>query len=243
MSPQPLVEAAAEVRDTCQDLKDHLETKHVTHVYNPLAYAWDVHEDYIRTYGDDHPREAVLVGMNPGPWGMVQTGVPFSDPRIARDWLGLTGHVGEPDVLHPDRPVTGFASERNERSGERVFSLARDAFGGFDTFFDRFWLANHCPLAFFDADGSNRTPPKLWKADREALFRPCDAHVRTTVEVLEPDVVVGIGKFAERRARAALQDLDVTVGGVLHPSPANPQANQGWAKQALKQLAELGIEP
>ena len=35
--------------------------------------------------------------------------------------------------------------------------------------------------------------------------------------------------------------MDVEVGRILHPSPASPAANRGWAAQATHQLRELGI--
>ena len=50
----------------------------VTHVYNPLDYARRSHEAYLKKYGSSL-RRVVLVGMNPGPFGMAQTGVPFGD--------------------------------------------------------------------------------------------------------------------------------------------------------------------
>jgi len=44
----------------------------VTHIYNPLTYAWKAHEEYLRRFGDSR-RRVVFLGMNPGPFGMVQT--------------------------------------------------------------------------------------------------------------------------------------------------------------------------
>ncbi|MBU8913482.1 MAG: single-stranded DNA-binding protein, partial [Spirochaetales bacterium] len=46
---------------------------HVTHVYNPLDYARNGWEAYLQLAADA-PRTVVLLGMNPGPWGMAQTG-------------------------------------------------------------------------------------------------------------------------------------------------------------------------
>jgi single-strand selective monofunctional uracil DNA glycosylase len=53
--------------------------------------------------------------------------------------------------------------------------------------------------------------------------------------------VVGIGAFAEKRARTALADCQIRIGRILHPSPASPAANRGWAEQATRELRELGI--
>src|SRR5512137_2605345 len=100
----------------------------VAYVYNPLEYAWPPHAEYLRRYGRGR-REIMIVGMNPGPWGMAQTGVPFGDVAMVRDWLGITGRVSQPATLHPARPVQGFACARGEVSGRRLWGWARDRFG------------------------------------------------------------------------------------------------------------------
>ncbi|SCY31201.1 single-strand selective monofunctional uracil DNA glycosylase [Thiohalorhabdus denitrificans] len=212
----------------------------VAYVYNPLDYAAEPHGAYLERFGRGR-REVLLVGMNPGPFGMVQTGVPFGDVGMVRDWMGIDGAVGRPPREHPKRPVQGFACPRGEGSGRRLWGWARERFGPAEDFFARFYVANYCPLAFFEESGANRTPDKLPKAEREALFAACDRALVDTVEVLEPELVVGIGRFAERRAAAALQDRGVPVGMVLHPSPASPKANQGWVEQAERDLGDLGV--
>ena len=60
----------------------------VTHVYNPLQYARRPHALYLSRFGAE-PRDVVFVGMNPGPFGMAQTGVPFGDVGFVRDWMGI----------------------------------------------------------------------------------------------------------------------------------------------------------
>jgi single-strand selective monofunctional uracil DNA glycosylase len=54
--------------------------------------------------------------------------------------------------------------------------------------------------------------------------------------------VIGVGLFAEERARIALSDMDVAIGRITHPSPANPKANQGWDAIIEKEFAGMGIE-
>ncbi|MFP4560079.1 MAG: uracil-DNA glycosylase family protein [Thiohalorhabdus sp.] len=212
----------------------------VAYVYNPLDYATEPHGLYLERFGRGRGR-VLLVGMNPGPFGMVQTGVPFGDVGMVQDWMGIFGAVGRPPREHPKRPVQGFDCTRREGSGRRLWGWARERFGPAEAFFARFYVANYCPLAFFEESGANRTPDKLPKAEREALFAVCDRALVATVDLLEPELVVGIGRFAERRAVAALQERDVPVGMVLHPSPASPKANQGWAEQAERDLRALGI--
>ena len=212
----------------------------VSHVYLPLEYAAAPHEAYLRRYGQP-PRPVVLLGMNPGPFGMAQTGIPFGDVSMVRDWLRLEAPVGKPDVVHPKRPVLGFECPRSEVSGTRLWGWARDRFGTPARFFATFFVANYCPLAFFEASGRNFTPDKLPTAEQAPLFAACDVALRRLVEVMQPRHVVGVGSFAFKRAQAALAGFDVVVGTILHPSPASPLANRGWAAAASRQLAALGI--
>ncbi|TAH45697.1 MAG: single-strand selective monofunctional uracil-DNA glycosylase [Betaproteobacteria bacterium] len=215
----------------------------VTHVYNPLDYAWDIHEHYLRRYGEGRKR-VVFFGMNPGPFGMAQIGVPFGEIAAARDWLGLAGPVGQPARPNPRRPVEGFACRRAEVSGQRLWGLFRDRFGTPAAFFAEHFVSNYCPLAFFE-DGRNLTPDKLPLAEQRPLLAACDAHLRTVVQALQPEWVIGIGAWAEKRAADALSGTaavqTIRFGRVLHPSPASPAANRGWAEAATHQLTELGV--
>jgi single-strand selective monofunctional uracil DNA glycosylase len=212
----------------------------VTHVYNPLTYAAAPHRRYLERFGGG-TREIVLLGMNPGPWGMVQTGVPFGEVQAVRNWLGIDEPVCRPPVEHPKRPILGMACTRSEVSGARIWSWARTHFGTPERFFARFFVANYCPLAFLEASGRNRTPDKLPAEEREPLLDVCDRCLRRTIQRLQPRFVIGVGAFAERQARRALDGLDVSIGRIPHPSPASPAANRGWAAQATAQLAAYGI--
>ena len=213
----------------------------VTHVYNPLDYTWEAHAQYLELYGEA-PKEALFLGMNPGPWGMAQTGVPFGEVAAVRDWLKIDADIGQPDREHPKRQILGLVCTRSEVSGARLWGWAREVFGTPHRFFSRFFIANYCPLAFLEDSGRNRTPDKLPAAEREPLFKICDRALRQTVEHLQPKRVVGVGAFAEGRARSALENIDVAIGRILHPSPASPAANRGWAEQATRQLRELGVD-
>jgi single-strand selective monofunctional uracil DNA glycosylase len=210
-------------------------------VYNPLVYARAPHEAYLERYGNGRGR-VLLMGMNPGPFGMAQTGVPFGDVSMVRDYLGITAKVQAPKNVHPQRPVSGFDCKRSEVSGTRLWGWARDRFPNPRDFFERFFVVNYCPLAFVEASGKNRTPDKLPAAEREPLLATCDAALRDIVKLLEPSLVVGVGAFAETSARRALADTGVKVGCILHPSPASPKANAGWARLAEAELEALGVK-
>ena len=212
----------------------------VSHVYNPLVYARDPHEQFLRRFGEGRGR-MVMVGMNPGPFGMAQTGVPFGEIAHVRDWLGIEGKVGRPKRENEKRPVLGFACKRAEVSGARLWGWAKERFETPERFFERFFVTNYCPLVFMEEGGRNVIPEKLSAAERAPLFEACDRALRQTIDLLEPEMVIGIGAFATKRARQILGD-SVEIGTMLHPSPASPKANRGWAKAAEADLAALGIE-
>ena len=212
----------------------------VTHVYNPAIYAREPHERYLDRFGGATGR-IVLVGMNPGPFGMAQTGVPFGEIAAVRDWLGIDGAIGRPDVEHPKRPVLGWAQPRSEVSGRRLWGWAQRRYGSAEAFFGKWFVLNWCPLCFLEASGRNRTPDKLDPAARAPLFAACDRALRDAIATLQPERVVGVGTFAATRARSALADLPIPVGRILHPSPASPIANQGWAARAEADLVAQGV--
>jgi single-strand selective monofunctional uracil DNA glycosylase len=211
-------------------------------VYNPLDYAWAVHEAYLRRYGAG-PKRVLFLGMNPGPFGMMQTGVPFGEIAAVRDWLGLHAPVKTPARSHPRRPVQGFDCPRSEVSGRRLWSLFSQRYTSAETFFREHFVVNYCPLAFVDEAGRNLTPDKFGAAVCAELFAACDEHLRRVVAVLAPEWVVGVGDFAEKRARVAIEGEHraVRFGRILHPSPASPAANKDWAGTATRQMEALGV--
>ncbi len=213
----------------------------VSHVYNPLDYAWPTHASYLDRFGFGRGG-TLLLGMNPGPWGMAQTGVPFGEIAAVRDWLELEIRVSRPAEEHPERPVLGADCPRSEVSGRRLWGWAAEVFENPERFFGSFFVGNYCPLQFLAASGRNLTPDRLPRDDRQRLFGLCDEALRASVDVLQPELVVGIGAFAQRRAVATLGKDGPRVGRILHPSPASPAANRGWAEAATEQLRELGVE-
>jgi single-strand selective monofunctional uracil DNA glycosylase len=214
--------------------------KPVAHTYNPLDYAWAGHELYLKKFGSGRKR-VIFLGMNPGPFGMAQTGVPFGEIAAVRDWLGISVPVGKPASEHPKRPVEGFACERAEVSGQRLWGLFAERFGKPEAFFKDHFVVNYCPLAFLEASGRNLTPDKLPAKQTAALYAACDAHVRQIAEALKPEWLIGVGDFAQKRGEQIFAGTDLKIAKILHPSPASPAANRGWAAQAEKQLKMLGV--
>jgi single-strand selective monofunctional uracil DNA glycosylase len=238
-SDEPLVAAAAALRDAVAALRFAAP---VAFTYNPLEYAWPVHELYLRRFGAA-PKRVLFLGMNPGPFGMAQTGVPFGEVAAVRDWMRLDAPVGRPVREHPQRPVLGLACPRSEVSGRRLWGLFAARFGTAERFFAEHFVINYCPLAFLSRNGANLTPDKLPAAATAPLFAACDAHLRAVVAALQPQWLLGIGDFAGKRLRGLFEGAGCRLGKILHPSPASPAANRDWAGAATRQLEALGVWP
>ncbi|MCH7226132.1 uracil-DNA glycosylase family protein [Haloferula sp. A504] len=213
-----------------------------SHVYLPTDYARKPHEAYLRRFGKG-PKRVLFLGMNPGPWGMAQTGVPFGEIPAVRDWMGIDEPVGKPDPEHPKRPITGFDCERSEVSGRRLWGYFAERYPKAEDFFADHFVANYCPLVWMSGSGANITPDKLPKPEMEPVEEACMAHLATVLKLLRPQYLIGVGAYAEGKLAEAAEAVgaDSIIGRVLHPSPASPAANRGWAGAAEKQLGALGV--
>src|SRR5204863_5655040 len=175
-SPMPTSRARAlrtAARQLSRDVAALRFAAPVSLVYDPLDYARRAHGAYLDAYGDSRKR-IIFLGMNPGPFGMAQTGVPFGEISAVRDWLRIECPIGKPECEHPRRPVTGFGCLRSEVSGKRLWGLFAERFGSARKFSADHIVLNYCPLAFVETTGRNRTPDKLPRHERAPLFAACD---------------------------------------------------------------------
>lgn len=212
--------------------------KPVHTVYNPYDYAWEAVRLFVETFATGS-RRVLFLGMNPGPWGMAQTGVPFGEVAAVRDWMGLAPKVGAPAIQHPARPIEGLACPRSEVSGRRFWGLMSARFKRPSDFFRSHFVLNYCPLMFVSATGANLTPDKLPAREQHPLLTACDAALADVIAALRPEFLVGVGGFAETALRRVAPDARVVR--LLHPSPASPAANRDWAGAAVRQLVEAGV--
>jgi Uracil DNA glycosylase superfamily. len=213
------------------------------YIYNPLTYAWAMHELYIRTYLRC-PVRALLLGMNPGPWGMTQTGVPFGEVEAVKHFLKLEAEIAKPLVEHPARPVLGLQTKRSEVSGKRLWGLIAEHYCSAEAFSKEMAVINYCPLVFMDRKptAKNITPDMLVTGERLALETICDRYLLDMIDLLEPTHLIGIGKYAMQKfTHVAKNRSDVVISSILHPSPASPQANHGWKEKVEEQLRSLGV--
>jgi single-strand selective monofunctional uracil DNA glycosylase len=233
----PLVIAAHELRES---LRGTVFSPPVTHTYQPLDYAWQTHCQYLQRYGTGKKR-VLFLGMNPGPFGMTQTGVPFGEISFVRDWMKISGSVDQPSYPHPKRPIEGFACQKSEVSGRRLWGLFAHCYPQADDFFRDHFVANYCPLVWMSASGANITPDKLPASEMQAVEAACLIHLRRVIDALAPEYLIGVGAYAEQRMRLAMPHFPHIIGKILHPSPASPAANRDWSGTARQQLMALGV--
>ncbi len=223
-----MIEASSKLRDDVEAFADSLVSEgSVDAVYNPLSYAWKPHRAYVELASGGGAK-TLLLGMNPGPHGMGQMGIPFAATSVVRDLLKIRNlEVGQPRNPHPKRPVSGLDWPKEEVSGTRLWSLLAEEYGGAESIFQSVFLLNHCPLMLFSGDrATNITPDKIAGPTTRALLERCDEHLREVVEIMQIERVIGVGRYSQKRALNALSDTDVKVTTCWHPSPASPLANR-----------------
>lgn len=240
------MELCTELIDAGRSLADELRplrfSDPVTHIYLTLDYAGAGHEAYLAKFGATRKR-VLMLGMNPGPYGMAQTGVPFGEIAAVRDWMGLNPKIGKPTDEHPKRKILGMDCPKSEVSGRRLWGLFSEKFPDAENFFQDHLVINFCPLVWMNDTGANLTPDKIRAAEMTAVDAVCQKHLRRVIELLEPEWLVGVGAYAEMQLSKARDTLGISakIGKILHPSPASPAANRGWAEVAERQLRELGV--
>jgi len=216
----------------------------VTHTYNPLEYAWKPHVEYLNKFANTKKR-VLFLGMNPGPWGMAQTGIPFGEIDAVRDWMQIETSVTTPSNEHPKRPITGFQTTRSEVSGRRLWGMFAEHYPNAEDFFADHFVSNFCPLVWMADTGRNITPDKLPKSESTPVDIACRKHLAKTIEILQPEHLIGVGAFAEKQLIATTKEHlpknTFKIGKILHPSPASPIANKYWPQKAIDQLKEQTI--
>ena len=240
---QALIEASRRLSAACDSLIAPLAKQTIAkHITNPLDYARDCHEDYLQRYGTLGAK-TLMLGMNPGPWGMAQCGVPFGATAMVRDLLEINHPVDQPKNAHPKRPIIGVSLSRQEASGTRLWSLLNQHYGTAEQIHKQVFLLNHCPLLLLDENARNITPDKISGKAVTKLMDVCDQHLRDVVDALAVTRIIGVGKYAEKRAKLALVGRDeISISSCWHPSPASPLANRNdgkdWRDNVISVLDE-----
>ncbi|KAL1451943.1 hypothetical protein WDU94_006272 [Cyamophila willieti] len=172
----------------------------IEYIYNPLDYAFELHSKYVYKYCTSK-KKILFLGMNPGPWGMVQCGIPFGEVKAVKGFLNIEGEVNQPDKFHKDRPITGLDCPRSEISGKRLWELASQLSDGkAENFFRHAYVHNYFPLAFLSKTAKNITPAELKnKITIEKLNSICDKSLSDIIQHLGVDTVIAIGKAKDEK--------------------------------------------
>jgi single-strand selective monofunctional uracil DNA glycosylase len=232
-----LIDAADELRSELRNLSF---SEPVSHTYHPLDYAWEAHCSYLANYGSS-TKKVLFLGMNPGPFGMTQTGIPFGEIAAVRDWMKIECAIQQPEKIHPKRPIEGFQCQKSEVSGKRLWGLFSSIYPNANDFFQHHFVANYCPLVWMSATGANITPDKIHTSEIKHVEASCLKHLKKLIAILQPKFLIGVGAYAEQRMQQTSINKSDKVGKILHPSPASPAANRDWVGTATKQLKDLGV--
>ena len=241
MIVERMIEASSKLRDDVEKFSDSLVKEgSVDAVYNPLAYAWEPHRAYLELASGGGAK-TLLLGMNPGPHGMGQMGIPFAATSVVRDLLKITDlEVGQPRTPHPKRPISGLDWPKEEVSGTRLWGLLANEYGSAESIFKSVFLLNHCPLMLFSGErATNITPDKITGPTTKALLERCDDHLREVVDIMQIERVIGVGRYSEKRALNALSGIDISITTCWHPSPASPLANRNKGEDWKKNVRNV----
>ena len=241
MIVERMIEASSKLRDDVEKFADSLVKEgSVDAVYNPLAYAWEPHRAYLELASGGGAK-TLLLGMNPGPHGMGQMGIPFAATSVVRELLKITNlEVGQPRKPHPKRPISGLDWPKEEVSGTRLWSLLANEYGSAESIFKSVFLLNHCPLMLFSGERATYiTPDKITGPTTKALLERCDEHLREVVDIMQIERVIGVGRYSEKRALNALSGIDISVTTCWHPSPASPLANRNKGEDWKKNVRNV----
>ncbi|XP_013171163.1 PREDICTED: single-strand selective monofunctional uracil DNA glycosylase [Papilio xuthus] len=214
-------------------------------IYNPTIYARHTFEMYVRKYCNTK-KSIMFFGMNPGPFGMSQTGVPFGDVSSVREWLGIEGPVGKPPKELETRPVRGFECTRTEISGKRFWGLLKEICGTPEKFFESSFVYNYLNQQWMKTNGCNLTPGDFKVTEMKALYEICDPIFIKVLELYNVQTIIAVGKFCETRAHKAIEAYLPSKGKTIkvlylpHPSPRTVN-NNNWDEKALEYLERYDL--
>lgn len=227
-------------------------TKPIAGVLNSHQYAFCPFGEYCNMFAPAGQQPlALFVGMNPGPYGTAQNGIPFGCSSFVNNWMGITqGTAGSAAVKGTELKegidghgfeycpaVLGLRCKKEEVSGKRLWGWAQSVVGGgkAEAFFRHAFVYTYCPLAFF-AGGANVPLADLPVAERRTIEEHCDQALLALVLEMKPVYVIGVGNYAYSKAEKAVTKAAVESCSphsmvalkVAHPSPASPGAAAFW---------------
>nr|XP_022920875.1 single-strand selective monofunctional uracil DNA glycosylase-like [Onthophagus taurus] len=209
----------------------------VHYIYNPLEYAWEPHSTFVKTYCKG-TKDVLFLGLNPGPWGMCQTGIPFGEVNISKEWLKMNGEVEKPKDECPKKQIKGFECHRSEESGKRFYGFFKNLCRTPEAFFKNAFVYNLCPLAFMKKESANITPHELKGQIKKDIENICGKTLVDILKLLDIKIIVALGRYTEKQAIEITQGFQlghIKVIYMPHPSP-RVVGNNNWAEKAQNVL-------
>jgi len=208
-------------------------------VWNPALYALDIYQEYLTKFPPE-PGAILALGLNPGPYGMAQTGIPFTDCRTASGALGMEMTIpgkAPDDLISRLKKANGKWRGTYERSSLGMYRFLILAWGDIKTAYRNWFVGNPCPLLFLDPERWNVTPadPRLRRMKEVGELR--QRAVIGFSEILNPRGIVCFGKdVAKAVGEVAIRQVGPDrVVFYEHPARAVPEK---WAAGLLQELTQ-----
>jgi hypothetical protein len=202
---------------------------------NVHAHALPAYEAFLeRYYADAHPPVAAIA-MNPGKFGAVQTGIPFTD------WPRGLELLPDLDKL-VDRSV-GLPNPNREQSGRRVYGWGLQRFGSYQELFRHVLFMLTCPVAVLEGQGTRVNNVPLDQLPRREAQRCLDLIVRRVPALLkaaQPKGMLLLGAYAEgvwSALQAEGQAPAIPAVKGLHPAAHMP--DPAWIERTDATWLEL----
>lgn len=224
--------------EDAESLRKELRLPKDHRILNVHTYGWAAYDAFIRTYYSDRRPRILALSMNPGPFGAVQTGIPFCDGRLARELLP------EFDRLIAQKP-SWVASERRETSALKLIEWSERSFGGIRGLYERVLLAMTCPLGILRGPNKTNVPlPALPRREQVKIEAFIARHAPEEIRFAEPSGILMLGDWAQRVWRIAVGTDPglASLPAVAAPHPAAHITNRAkyaaWTR-AYARLAKF----
>ncbi|XP_073819638.1 uncharacterized protein isoform X2 [Musca autumnalis] len=214
------------------------------HTYNPVVHAAEIHCNYLQKYLDS-PKRILFVGMNPGRYGALQTGIPFGNITTVKIGMGLKGRITPTPGQRGKIRIRGLEAPEVEHdsSSTRFWRLISELFDGaenyLDLLFEKCFVHNFCPLVFIDSDGLNVSLPYIEPNPR--LFAECRKTLGKQITLLKPDLIICIGKFVRSMLSKTRQAKGREILMIEHPSYKNYISADKWIEDAKEVFQSNGL--
>lgn len=222
MDLEAFIERVKEQAEDADRLVRSLRLPKTDRVLNVHRYAWDAYEAFLRKYYSDGKPRVFAISMNPGPYGAVQTGIPFTDKAMARQFLPNFGKLVK-------GPPAWARSERNEMSAGKLIAWSAEKFGGIEGLYRHMLLGMTAPIGILRAPKWTNVPlPALAGSEQNKVYDFIRRHAADEIRLAQPTGIFLLGDWAERVHEITLEADPAleAIPSVAVPHPAARITNE-----------------